>query len=97
MNGLGVLTIASVTGTFHPGHIISGTGVTAGTFITRQLAGTVGGAGTYEVSVAQTVASTAITAAAEGNIDNSTSAVINSNMGKVTLEPAGRGNGWLSV
>ena len=40
---------------------ISGTGVTAGTRIVRQITGTAGSTGTYEVSVSQTVASTTIT------------------------------------
>lgn len=52
-----------VTGGFFPGMIITGTGVTAGTTIVAQLTGTTpGGAGTYQVSVSQTVASTAIMA-----------------------------------
>jgi hypothetical protein len=56
-----VLTVTgAVTGTIAPGGVISGTGVTGGTTITSQLSGTAGGAGTYGVSVAQTVASTTI-------------------------------------
>lgn len=60
-----VLTISgSVTGSFNPGGTLSGTGVASGTKIVRQLSGTAGGAGTYEVNIGeQTVASTTITEA----------------------------------
>jgi hypothetical protein len=51
-----VLTVAgTITGTFSVGDVISGTGVSAGTFITALGTGT-GGAGTYIVSPSQTVA-----------------------------------------
>jgi hypothetical protein len=57
-----VLTVSAVTtGVLTAGQTISGTGVTAGTQVLNQLTGTPGGIGTYQVSVAQTVASTAIT------------------------------------
>jgi hypothetical protein len=49
----------TVAGTFAVGQIISGSGVTAGTYITALGTGT-GGAGTYTVSATQTVVSTAI-------------------------------------
>lgn len=56
------LTVSAVTsGTLAVGQTISGTGVTAGTTITAFGTGT-GGTGTYTVSIAQTVASEAITA-----------------------------------
>jgi len=56
-----VLTVGgTVTGTFSVGMIVTGTGVTAGTYITSFGTGT-GGAGTYNVNVSQTVSSTAIT------------------------------------
>ena len=55
----GTLTIGgTVTGTFAVGDLIS-TGASAGTTITAALTGT-GGAGTYLVNNAQTVASTTI-------------------------------------
>jgi hypothetical protein len=41
--------------------IITGTGVSANTYIVTQLTGTAGGTGTYSVSVSQTVSSTTIT------------------------------------
>jgi hypothetical protein len=41
--------------------VITGTGVTAGTYIVSQLTGTDGSTGTYRVSASQTVASTTIT------------------------------------
>ena len=55
------LTASAVTGTIMPGATLAGTGVTAGTTIVSQLTGTTGGAGTYQVSASQTVASTAMT------------------------------------
>jgi hypothetical protein len=51
---------ATVTGAFVVGGVLSGTGVTAGTYIVAQLTGTTGGVGTYQVSVSQTVVSTTI-------------------------------------
>ena len=55
------LTVSAVTnGVLAVGSIISGTGVTAGTYITAFGTGT-GGTGTYTVSASQTVASTTIT------------------------------------
>ena len=50
----------TITGTFAVGMVLSGTGVTAGTTITALGTGT-GGAGTYTVSVSQTVSATSIT------------------------------------
>lgn len=59
---LTVLTVSAVSaGTLYPSMQITGTGVTAGTRIVAQLTGTTGGAGTYTVSVSQTVTSTAMT------------------------------------
>lgn len=56
------LTVSAVTsGTLLPGMSITGTGVTAGTYIVVQLTGTTGGAGTYTVNNSQTVSSTTIT------------------------------------
>ena len=55
------LTVSAVTnGVLALGSFISGTGVTAGTYITAYGSGT-GGAGTYTVSASQTVSSTTIT------------------------------------
>ncbi len=57
-----IMTVTAVGGgTIVNGAIIAGTGVTAGTMVQKQLSGTTGGVGTYLVSVAQSVASTAIT------------------------------------
>lgn len=56
------LTVSAVSaGAIYPSMQITGTGVTAGTRIVAQLTGTTGGAGTYTVSVSQTVTSTAMT------------------------------------
>jgi hypothetical protein len=57
------LTVTAIgTGTvLGKGLSISGTGVDSATTIVSQLTGTAGGVGTYQVSVSQTVASTALT------------------------------------
>jgi hypothetical protein len=52
---------ANSAGSILPGMIITGTGVSANTYIVTQLTGTPGGTGTYTVSVSQTVSSTTIT------------------------------------
>ena len=55
------LTVSAITsGTLLPGMLLSGTGVTSGTYIVTQLTGTTGGTGTYTVSPSQTVSSTSI-------------------------------------
>lgn len=60
------LTVSAVTsGALAVGQLLSGTGVTAGTYITALGTGT-GGTGTYTVSVSQTVSSTAITGTTPG-------------------------------
>ena len=52
------MTVSAVTsGTLRNSMILSGTGVTADTYIVRQISGTTGGAGDYQVSPTQTVAS----------------------------------------
>jgi hypothetical protein len=58
----GTLTVGgSVTGTFAVGETLTGSGVTSGTAILAGISGT-GGAGTYAVSIAQTVGAESITA-----------------------------------
>jgi hypothetical protein len=63
-----VMTVSAVgAGTvLGVGQTISGTGVPAGTTILSQLTGTLGGVGTYQVSISQTLASAAITASGGG-------------------------------
>lgn len=57
------LTVTAMTsGTILPGQPVSGSGVTAGTYVVSQLTGTTGGIGTYTVSPTQTASSTTITA-----------------------------------
>jgi hypothetical protein len=59
----GVLTVTAVgSGALVVGDVLSGSGVTAGTFITSFGTGT-GGIGTYNVSASQTATSTTVTAA----------------------------------
>ena len=55
------LTTTAVTGTLAPGQLVVGAGVTANTRIVSQLGGTIGGAGTYQVSISQTVGSESMT------------------------------------
>jgi len=61
-----ILTASSVTGTITVGMTLSGTGVTTGTTIVNQLTGPTGGAGTYTVTGAATVASATITGTMTG-------------------------------
>lgn len=59
---LTTLTVSAIaSGSIFQSMQLIGTGVTAETRIVRQLTGTTGSTGTYEVSISQTVASTAIT------------------------------------
>ncbi|MEN9418438.1 MAG: hypothetical protein RI988_2058 [Pseudomonadota bacterium] len=55
-----VVTLVS-SGVLIPGMVLSGVGVTGGTTIVEQLTGTTGGAGTYEVSIAQSASSVVMT------------------------------------
>jgi hypothetical protein len=56
------LVVTSVTGIIKIGdQIVSGTGLTAGTVITGQISGTPGGAGTYQLSAANTASSASAT------------------------------------
>ena len=57
-----VMSVTSVaSGTIAVGGAVSGSGVAAGTLVQSQLTGLAGGAGTYAVSVTQSVASEALT------------------------------------
>ena len=94
------LTITAATnGVLALGSYISGTGVTAGTYITAYGTGT-GGAGTYTVSVSQTVSSTTITSGdtfkialytSSATLDSSTTAYTASNESSGTGYTAGGG------
>jgi hypothetical protein len=56
------MTVSAVaSGSLKPSMMITGTGVTANTYIVAQLTGTTGGAGTYTVNNSQTVTSRAMT------------------------------------
>ncbi len=56
------LTVSAITtGGLYPGQVISGGNVDPGTVVVSQLTGTAGSTGTYQVSISQTVASTAMT------------------------------------
>lgn len=56
------LTVSAITtGGLYAGQTLTGTNVAAGTTIVKQLSGTTGGTGTYQVNIFQNVTSTAIT------------------------------------
>lgn len=54
------------------GDILSGSGITTGTFVVSQISGTTGGVGLYNISTAQTVASETVTVFSPAVIYNST-------------------------
>lgn len=56
------LVVTSVTGLISVGDTVSGTGITAGTTILSQVSGTTGGAGTYQLSAANTASAATVTA-----------------------------------
>jgi hypothetical protein len=56
------LTVSSLTGAVELGQLVAGTGVATYTIIMAQLTGTTGGAGTYTVSVSQSLSSRSMTA-----------------------------------
>jgi hypothetical protein len=61
--GGGLLTVSAIgTGALGAGMQLAGTGVDPATTITKQLTGSAGSTGTYQVNISQTVASTTITA-----------------------------------
>ena len=55
------LVVTSVTGLISIGDTVSGTGIAAGTTIVSQISGTTGGAGTYQLSAANTASSATVT------------------------------------
>jgi len=68
-----VLTATSVSGKITVGQTVQGTGIAPGTTISAQLSGTTGGAGTYTVSVSQTISSEAMTSTSSTTWGNSVS------------------------
>lgn len=72
------LTVSAVSsGSILPGMLITGTGVSANTYIISQLTGTTGSTGTYQVNNSQTVSSTAITGDRDSKITFANSGVYN--------------------
>lgn len=61
-----VLTASGVFGTIAAGQMVLGIGIVSGTAITEQVSGTTGGAGTYNLNIAQTVSSESMTSAIGG-------------------------------
>lgn len=64
------LVVTAVTGLISIGDTVSGTGITAGTTIVSQASGTTGGAGTYNLSAANTCSAATVTSF--GNVLNVT-------------------------
>ena len=63
------MTVTAISaGPIYPGMVITGTGVTAGTYIVSQSTGTDGSTGNYIVSAAQTVGATTITGTCKSKI-----------------------------
>jgi hypothetical protein len=63
------MTVTAISaGPIYPGMVITGAGVTAGTYIVSQTTGTDGSTGDYVVSASQTVASTTITGTCKSKI-----------------------------
>ena len=112
-NGFGgagtTLTVTAVTsGTIYVNQYISGTGITAGTYISGFVSGTLGGIGVYTVSISQNTTSTTITGAAsvkaitptygDSSTNVATTAYVNnqiSNLGlgtPITVPNGGTGN-----
>ena len=58
------LTVTATSGVIEPGMVVTGGSVTANTRIVKQLTGTAGSTGTYQVSISQTRASAALTGTA---------------------------------
>ena len=72
------MTVTAIaSGPIYPGMVITGTGVTAGTYIVSQLTGTDGSTGTYQVSASQTVASTTITGTCKSKLKAEIAGVYN--------------------
>lgn len=76
------LTVSAVaSGSLSVGQSISGSGMTSGTRIVRQLSGTPGGVGTYEVNKSQTFASGTVTGSAGGNYVAGEDYLVNKTLG----------------
>jgi len=72
------LTVTAISaGTLEPEHVILGGSVQTNTYIVQQLTGTTGEAGTYQVSVSQTVASTSLTSGMRVLVKDQTTATQN--------------------
>jgi hypothetical protein len=72
------LTVTAISaGTLEPEHVILGVSAQTNTYIVQQLTGTVGGTGTYQVSVSQTVASTSLTSGMRVLVKDQTTATQN--------------------
>jgi hypothetical protein len=82
------LTVALLnSGTIKTGMVLTGAGITAGTYIVNQLTGTTGGAGTYTVSTSQTAGSVGSQILTTGT--NYTVSVSQTNTGSITITCTG--------
>ena len=70
------LVVTTVTGLISIGDTVSGTGITAGTTILSQVSGTTGGAGTYQLSAANTASAATITAFGKTMVTSVTTGLI---------------------
>ncbi len=75
--GTTMTVTAIASGTIYPGMVLTGTGVTAGTYIVSQTTGTDGSTGTYVVSASQTVGSRTITGTCKSIIQVENAGVYN--------------------
>jgi hypothetical protein len=75
------------SGVIKTGMVLSGAGITAGTYIVNQLTGTTGGAGTYTVSTSQTAGSVGSQILTSGI--NYTVSVSQTNTGSITITCTG--------
>lgn len=62
ITGTTLTSTTAGTGLLYPGVTLMGSGIESGTIITKQLTGTTGSTGTYEVNISQTFASGTVTA-----------------------------------
>ena len=62
------MTVTATSGVIEPGMLLTGNSVTAGTYIHKQLTGTAGSTGTYQVSTSQTRASGNFTGTAASTV-----------------------------
>lgn len=99
-SGIPTLTASDVTGTIDPGTTLHGASVPTGCTIVRQLSGSTGGAGTYEVSDGASITSEAMTtsvAAPDVTYDSVSGAFVITSTNRGTGSTIGYGSGTLAT